>query len=146
MKYSGGCHCGRVRFEVDAPGEVEAFECNCSICSKTAFLHLIVPKSRFVLLQGAEFLSSYTFNTGVARHLFCRICGVKSFYIPRSNPDGYSVNIRCLDPPGIAKVTVRSFDGRNWERHGGSLSHLSKVDISRTEVAEVAKEPQPRLK
>ena len=143
MKYYGGCHCGRVRFEVDAPAEVEAFDCNCSICSKTGFLHLIIPKSRFVLLQGEEFLSNYTFNTGTARHLFCRICGVKSFYIPRSNPDGYTVNIRCLDPPGIAKVTVRSFDGRNWERHADLLSHLSKVDISHAKGAKVERRRNP---
>jgi hypothetical protein len=126
IKHAGGCHCGRVRFDVLAPAEIEASECNCSICNKTGFLHLIVPKSRFTLLQGSEFLIAYTFNTGVAQHLFCKICGIKSFYVPRSNPDGYSVNVRCLDPGTIAKVTVTPFDGQNWEAHGAELGHLSK--------------------
>jgi hypothetical protein len=125
-KHSGGCHCGHVRFEVLGPAEIEASECNCSICSKTGFLHLIVPKSRFHLLQGSEFLTAYTFNTGVAQHLFCKICGIKSFYVPRSNPDGYSVNVRCLDAGTIKKVNVTPFDGQNWEAHCAELVQLSK--------------------
>ncbi|HWP56803.1 MAG TPA: GFA family protein [Candidatus Acidoferrales bacterium] len=125
VKHSGGCHCGRVRFEVEAPAEIEAIECNCSICSKSGYLHLIVPKSRFRLLRGAEFLTSYRFNTGVAEHLFCKICGIKSFYVPRSNPDGYSVNVRCLDDKTIGALRVRSFDGRNWEKEAAELAPLS---------------------
>ena len=109
-----------------APAGVDATECNCSICSKSGFLHLIVPKSRFKLLQGAESLSLYQFNTGVAQHLFCKICGIKSFYVPRSNPDGYSINARCLDPGTIEKVNVTPFDGQNWEAHGAALAHLTK--------------------
>jgi hypothetical protein len=125
VTHRGGCHCGRVRFEVLAPAEIDASECNCSICSKTGFVHLIVPKSRFKLLQGSEHLSTYTFNTGVARHLFCQACGIKSFYVPRSNPDGYSVNVRCLDSSTVKGVNLSQFDGQNWERHAGKLSHLS---------------------
>ena len=125
-KYVGGCHCGRVRFEVEAPAEIEPLECNCSICTKSAFLHLIVPRSRFSLIRGAESLTTYTLNTSVAKHLFCKVCGVKSFYIPRSNPDGYSVNVRCLDLPASATVTVRPFDGKNWEANAGALAPLSK--------------------
>jgi hypothetical protein len=123
--HTGGCHCGAVRFEVEAPARLKAELCNCSICSMTSFLHLIVPKSRFRLLRGDNVLTTYTFNTGVARHLFCRICGIKSFYVPRSNPDGISVNVRCLDPETIESVTVRSFDGQNWELHAAELAHLS---------------------
>jgi hypothetical protein len=126
MRHSGGCHCGRVRFEVEAPAEIDALACNCSICSKSGFLHLIVPRSQFVLLKGSEFLSTYTFNTGTAKHLFCKVCGIKSFYIPRSNPDGYSVNVRCLDPADIARISVRAFDGQNWEQHAGALVWMSK--------------------
>ena len=125
MTHSGGCHCGRVRFEVLAPAAIEATECNCSICSKTGFLHLIVPQSRFKLLEGVEFLSTYTFNTGVARHLFCKVCGIKSFYVPRSNPDGYSVNVRCLEPGTATSIQITLFDGRNWERHASELARLS---------------------
>lgn len=125
MKHKGGCHCGQVRFEVMAPTEIEAIECNCSMCGKSGFLHLIVPKSRFQLLQGEENLTTYTFNTGVAKHFFCKVCGVKSFYVPRSNPNGYSINVRCLDPTTVTSVKVTQFDGRNWEQHGAELSHLT---------------------
>jgi hypothetical protein len=127
VKHSGGCHCGRVRFEVEAPAEIEALECNCSICSKGGILHLIVPKTRFVLLQGSEHLTTYTFNTGTAKHLFCKVCGIKSFYVPRSNPDGYSVNVRCLEADTITKITVRPFDGKNWEEHAAELADLTRV-------------------
>lgn len=126
IRHSGGCHCGRVRFEITAPAEIEVSECNCSICRKSGFLHLIVPKSRFKLFQGDEDLTAYTFNTGVAKHLFCRVCGVKSFYIPRSNPDGYSVNARCLDPGTVKQIHVSQFDGVNWEDHAAELTELSK--------------------
>ncbi len=127
ITHRGGCHCGRVQFEVDAPGELEAKLCNCSICSMTAYLHLIVPTSRFRLVQGEEVLTTYTFNTGVAQHRFCRVCGIKSFYIPRSNPDGVSVNVRCLDPETVALVRITDFDGRNWEEHADELKHFSST-------------------
>jgi len=110
VTHRGGCHCGAVAFEVDAPVRVTVSECNCSICHMSGYLHLIVPRARFRLLRGEASLSTYTFNTGVARHLFCRHCGVKSFYVPRSNPDGYSVNVRCLEPGTLAAVTVEPFD------------------------------------
>jgi hypothetical protein len=124
----GGCHCGAVRFEVTtAPGTLEVVDCNCSICRMTGFLHLIVPRERFVLLQGADDLVTYTFNTGVARHTFCRVCGIKPFYVPRSNPDGIDINVRCLDdPPG--ELDVRPFDGRHWEAHADTLAHLSRPE------------------
>ena len=98
VTHRGGCHCGRVRFEVLAPARVEVSDCNCSICNKSGYLHLIVEGERFRLLSGQDVLSTYTFNTGTAKHLFCSVCGVKSFYVPRSHPDGFSINARCLDP------------------------------------------------
>ncbi|MBK6726361.1 MAG: GFA family protein [Xanthomonadales bacterium] len=125
MIYSGSCHCGAVRFEVEAPEAVEVEQCNCSICAMTGFLHLIVPASRFRLLAGADQLSVYTFNTGVARHTFCKVCGIKPFYTPRSNPDGVDVNVRCLDPPP-AQLTVVAFDGQNWEQNAAALAHKSR--------------------
>ncbi|MCB1555090.1 MAG: GFA family protein [Xanthomonadales bacterium] len=124
--YRGGCHCGAVRFEIDAPAEVTVQSCNCSICSMTGFLHLIVPAARFRLLQGDDALSTYTFNTGTARHLFCRHCGVKSFYVPRSNPDGFSINLRCLDADSRPHSAIEAFDGAHWEEHGEALAHLSR--------------------
>jgi hypothetical protein len=104
-----------VRFEVIAPPRLSVAECNCSMCSKSGYLHLIVPKSRFRLLQGEEFLTTYTFNTQVAKHFFCSVCGVKSFYVPRSHPDGYSVNARCLDDGTVESLIIEPFNGREWE-------------------------------
>jgi len=123
--HTGGCHCGQVRFDVDAPAEIAATECNCSMCSKSGFLHLIVAKRDFRLLSGEDALTTYTFHTGAAKHLFCRHCGVKSFYIPRSHPDGVSVNVRCLDEATINSVTVTPFDGQNWEENISTLSQIS---------------------
>lgn len=125
----GGCHCGAVRFEVETPSVIEVEDCNCSMCARTGFLHIIVPTSRFRLLQGQDKLTSYTFNTGVARHMFCGVCGVKAFYVPRSNPDGYSVNLRCLDDPrGFDEVRIVNFDGRgDWEGQAQALAYKSKA-------------------
>ena len=127
VRHSGGCHCRDVVFEVDAPACLRVQECNCSICRMTGFLHLIVPASRFRLIAGQDALTTYTFNTGTARHLFCRRCGIKSFYVPRSNPDGYSVNARCLDPSStIEQLDIEPFDGQNWEASAAALRHLSR--------------------
>lgn len=125
IAHRGGCHCGAVSFEVDAPARLPALECNCSICRMTGFLHLIVPRSRFRLLSGADALVEYRFNTGAARHLFCRKCGVKSFYVPRSNPDGYSVNVRCLDPSTVEAVDVRLFDDGSREASEAQVRGLT---------------------
>jgi hypothetical protein len=121
MRHTGGCHCGRVRFEVDAPADLAAVECNCSMCRRCGFLHLIVEAKDFRLLSGAEALTEYRFNTGTARHLFCSVCGVKSFYAPRSHPEGWSVNVHCLDPATIRSVSSRPFDGAHWEESIGAL-------------------------
>jgi hypothetical protein len=111
-----------VRFEVTAPAAIRVAECNCSICAKSAYLHLIVPKERFRLTAGEESLTTYTFGTGVAQHSFCKVCGIKSFYVPRSDPDGVSVNARCLDPGTVTGTEVKPFDGRNWEASIGRKS------------------------
>lgn len=124
MIYQGGCHCGAVQFEVEAPEVVEVEDCNCSICRMTGFLHLIVPARHFRLLKGEDALSTYTFNTGVARHKFCKHCGIKSFYIPRSNPDGVDVNLRCLQQQP-KEVRIVAFDGQNWEKNAAALTHKS---------------------
>ena len=123
---AGGCHCGAVRFEVALPAHALAQYCNCSMCEKVGFIHLIVPESRFRITAGGDQLVDYTFNTGTAHHLFCKVCGVKSFYRPRSNPDGWSVNARCLDAATRPALTLSEFDGRNWEAHAADLAHLSE--------------------
>ncbi|GIX34661.1 MAG: aldehyde-activating protein [Lysobacteraceae bacterium] len=137
MLYQGGCHCGAVRFEVEIPDAPEVEDCNCSICRMTGYLHLIVPASRFRLLCGKQALTTYRFNTGVAQHTFCRFCGIKPFYVPRSNPDGIDVNLRCLDrmPDGVRIVP---FDGRNWEQHAARLAHKSRDPGSASAWAQAA--------
>ena len=124
---AGGCHCKAVRFEVLLPPTIEVEDCNCSICAMSRNAHVIVPASAFRLLSGDCSLSEYRFNTGRARHLFCSVCGVKSFYIPRSNPDGVAVTWKCLDKPeDFQDVKVTPFDGVNWEANAASLVHKSR--------------------
>ena len=116
ITHRGGCHCGRVRFEVEAPAELHIDECTCSMCARTAYLHLIVTADRFRITQGREALTLYTFNTGTAKHFFCSHCGIKPFYVPRSHPDGWSINARCIDEGTVAGMKINPIDGRNWER------------------------------
>ena len=124
MIYHGSCHCGAITFEVEAPDEVEVENCNCSICNMSGFLHLIVPARDFRLLSGEDAVTTYTFNTGVAKHKFCNTCGIKPFYIPRSNPDGVDVNLRCLSPQP-KHVSIVDFDGQNWEQNAHRVAHKS---------------------
>ncbi|MGI9292817.1 MAG: GFA family protein [Pseudomonadales bacterium] len=125
MRYQGSCHCGAIKFEIEAAKDLEVEECNCSICAKSGYLHLILPKTKFTLLQGEESITTYTFNTGIAKHMFCKVCGVKPFYTPRSNPDGYAVNARCLDT-NPESLSIVQFDGINWEQNAHKLAHKSK--------------------
>jgi hypothetical protein len=115
VTHKGGCHCGAVRFEVQAPADITARRCNCSICKKSGYLHLSVAREAFTLLQGEDNLTTYRYNTGIAEHYFCKTCGIKSFYKPRSRPNGISVNVHCLDEGTIESMEVLEFDGANWE-------------------------------
>ena len=121
MKISGGCHCKAVRFEAEVASAVEVLDCNCSVCAMTGFRHLVVPHEHFRLLAGQDELTSYRFGTGAAEHLFCRTCGVKSFYQPRSHPEAWSVNLNAVDEPEMLEVTVRTYDGRDWEQARAAL-------------------------
>jgi hypothetical protein len=121
MRVEGGCHCRAVRFEAEVPDAVEILDCNCSICARTGFRHLIVPHGDFSLLTGEEALTGYRFGTGAANHLFCSVCGVKSFYQPRSHPEAWSVNLNALDDPAALRIRARAFDGRNWEQAAAAL-------------------------
>jgi hypothetical protein len=132
--HRGGCHCGAVAFEVQAPAKIEAFECNCSVCRMTGFLHLIVPASQIRITSGEADLAEYRFGTRTARHLFCKYCGIKPFYVPRWQPDGqrmtdYSVNVRCLDHSTIEAVDIEMFEDTD---RGASekRSHGLTVDCS----------------
>jgi hypothetical protein len=121
MRVGGGCHCGAVRFEAELLEEpIPALECNCSVCRMAGFLHIVVPHARFELVTGRDSLASYRFGTGAAEHLFCRNCGIKSFYQPRSHPDSWSVNANCLDRP--VELAIKRFDGVNWEEAASKLS------------------------
>jgi len=112
--HRGSCHCGRVAFEID--GEIErVVACNCSICAKKGYLHWIIAPDRFRLLRGGDELTTYTFNTGVAKHHFCRVCGIAPFYVPRSDPDKIDVNVRCLEGVDVQALRIENFDGQHWE-------------------------------
>ena len=122
----GGCHCGAVRFEVRVVSRPLLQACTCSICRMTGYVHLIVPASRFHLSRGADALTEYRFNTGVARHLFCRHCGVKAFYVPRSHPHGYSINARCLDEDVLADCEwLPPFDDADRAAATAAVAHLA---------------------
>ena len=121
MIHTGGCHCGAVRYEVRAPAHVTAYECNCSICEMVGYQHFIVARDRFMPVHEPEALTTYTFNSHVAQHYFCNVCGVKAYYVPRSHPTGVSVNARTLDADAERRLTLAPFDGRNWEKNVASI-------------------------
>lgn len=113
--HEGSCHCGAVQFRVEvADDKRDVFDCNCTICKKKGFLHLIVEEAHFTLLAGDEHLITYTFGTHVAKHMFCSTCGIQPFYRARSHPDDWDINVRCLATP-LSHWHVKPFDGVNWE-------------------------------
>jgi hypothetical protein len=127
VRHRGGCHCRAVEFEVEAPARPTVLSCDCSICRMTGFLHLVVPARRFRISRGEDALSEYRFGTGTARHLFCRTCGIRAFYVPRSHPDGWSVDVRCIDAGTLEGWDVRPFHDADREAQTAALAHLSRV-------------------
>lgn len=117
----GACHCGTVKFRIKAPLPLSLVRCNCSICRMTGFLHLFVDKDGLEILEGEDNLQLYQFGSKTAKHLFCKTCGVKSFYVPRSHPDGWSINANCLTPEVRQRAHYRDFDGVNWEQNIAGL-------------------------
>ena len=117
VSHLGSCHCKQIQFEVLGEKNIKVLDCSCSICSILNYKHYIVDKSQFKLLKGKKYLSTYTFNTNVAKHLFCKNCGIKSFYIPRSHPDSISVNLNCIHSKTINKVKIIKFDGKHWNKN-----------------------------
>jgi len=127
--YTGMCHCGAVKFACQAPEHLVVWQCNCTFCNMLKNWHFIIPESDFTLDEvSRQFVKEYTFNTKVAKHLFCSICGISPFYRPRSNPDGYAVTLACVDEGQIGSHEYRYFNGRQWEQfHAGSgISAFSK--------------------
>ena len=125
VTYKGGCHCGAIRFEVDAPPILRAQRGNSRLCAMTGYLHLIVPREHFRLTHGEHAYNTYTFDTDAAKHYFCRRCGVKSFYVPGSHPDAISVNVNCIDPDMLGEVRIEPSDSRNREQNVAELSSLN---------------------
>lgn len=119
--HKGGCHCGKVTFEVEAPTDITVAKCNCSMCSTCGFIHLIVDQENFTLLSGESEITTYTFNTNTAKHKFCKHCGIKSFYVPRSHPEGISINLNALDQSTITSIKYKDFGGNNWEKDVANL-------------------------
>ena len=117
VTHLGSCHCKQIQFEVLGEKNIKVLYCTCSICSILNYKHYIVDKSQFKLLKGKKYLSTYTFNTNVAKHLFCKNCGIKSFYIPRSHPDSISVNLNCIHSKTINNVKIIKFDGKHWKKN-----------------------------
>ncbi|KAL7143830.1 hypothetical protein ABFS83_08G217600 [Erythranthe nasuta] len=131
IMHNGGCHCKSVRWKVRAPPSVVTWQCNCSDCSMRGNIHFVVPSSDFELDEDSgKFLTTYTFGTHTAKHIFCKVCGITSFYIPRSNPDGVAVTFRCVDRGTLKHVEIRQFDGQDWESEFDrtGISGFSKVD------------------
>ncbi|MAW58999.1 MAG: aldehyde-activating protein [Alphaproteobacteria bacterium] len=124
MKHLGSCHCKQIQFEVIGKNNIQVLDCSCSICSILNYKHYVVDKSQFKLLKGKKYLSTYTFNTKVAKHMFCKICGIKSFYIPRSHPDSISINLNCINSKTINKVKIIKFDGKHWKKNINKIKSL----------------------
>ncbi|WP_342710119.1 GFA family protein [Bradyrhizobium sp. B124] len=129
IEHQGRCHCGAVKFSVRAPRQLSAVRCNCSICQMSGFLHLLVPGDKLSIESGEQCLTSYQFNKNIARHTFCRNCGVKPFYRPRSNPSGFSVNVGCLDRRTIDSIRIDDFDGEHWEQAFRSMREDTKASL-----------------
>ena len=112
--YSGGCHCGEVRYEVTADLD-NVIACNCSICTKRGLILTFTPATQFTLLSGEDRTTDYLFNKNVIHHLFCQTCGVESFARGKG-PDGtetIAVNVRCLDGVDVGALKPMPFDGKN---------------------------------
>lgn len=108
--YQGSCHCGAVRYTVEAE-PVELTVCDCSLCRRRNAVMMAVPVAALTLLEGQEALTLYRWNTGVARHFFCSVCGIYTFHQKRSAPDHYGVNVFCLEGFDASSVPVRRADG-----------------------------------
>ena len=123
IRHKGGCHCGALQFEFDAPSAMSLTQCNCSICAMSAYQHIFVPETDLRFICGQDEMGVYTFGTHQARHMFCMTCGVKPLYRPRSHPDSYSVNLRCVIGGTVKVSKTIEFDGQNWEKN---ISNLHK--------------------
>jgi len=114
MKYTGGCHCGAVKYEAEMD-LTKGMTCNCSHCSKKGFVLTFIPAAQFTLLSGEDNLTLYEFNNKMIQHLFCRTCGVESFGRGKGQGGAPTVmiNARCLDDADLTKLTMTEFNGKD---------------------------------
>lgn len=119
--HKGGCHCGAVSFKFEAPREMSVTECDCSVCHMSGYQHVFVPQEDVTFLSGEENLGVYTFGTHTAKHMFCKTCGIKPLYIPRSHPECYSLNLRCIAPGTLTVNETLVFSGQNWDENISAL-------------------------
>ena len=124
--YRGRCHCGAIRFEMRT--EISSvIKCNCSICTKKGALFHKVKPEEFDLRSGGDNLTLYQFNTNVAKHLFCKTCGIYCFHHPRSTPELIAVNVNCLEEQlDYNFIDVIHFDGKTWD-----ANDLNKIGMPR---------------
>ncbi|KAM1011969.1 hypothetical protein ACFX2C_047252 [Malus domestica] len=135
VMHEGGCHCKNVRLRVKAPSSVVAWSCNCSNCSMRGNTSFIVPAERFQLLNDSEqFLTTYSFGTHMAKHTFCNVCGITSFYRPLSNPDGVVITFRCVDPRTLARVEIKYYNGQNWEASHSQTGIASQSKVQTLQI------------
>ncbi|KAL9237451.1 hypothetical protein vseg_011997 [Gypsophila vaccaria] len=133
VRHTGGCHCGAIKWTVTTRNKtLTAWKCNCTDCSMRGNIHFIVPAPDFQLLSGHSSITTYTFGTRTAKHTFCSVCGITSFYTPRSNPDGIAVTLNCVTSGTLGHVEIKCFDGLNWETSydASGISDCSKLDSS----------------
>lgn len=111
--FRGGCHCGRIEFEVE--GDLEQVTiCTCSLCSKQGYMHWLVTRAQFKLRSSPKDLSTYLFTTARARHHFCTTCGTAPLAIPRAHPHSIDINVRCLDGVDFATLAIKYQDRSRW--------------------------------
>ena len=111
MKYQGSCHCKSVKFEVESELE-KIVQCNCSICIRKNAKMIMIPKENFQLTKGEKDISLYQFNTDIAKHYFCKVCGIYTHHNRRSDPNGMGVNLGCLDDIDAMEFEPIIFDGK----------------------------------
>ncbi|CAM5562485.1 MULTISPECIES: GFA family protein [Sphingomonadales] len=109
-RHPGSCHCGGVRFTLDSD-PIELTTCDCSLCVKRNALMVKVPEVALHIEQGEQLLSLYVWNSGRAKHYFCRRCGIYVFHRKRAAPDHFGVNIFCLDGFDATALPVRATEG-----------------------------------
>jgi hypothetical protein len=112
---TGSCHCGAVRYTVEIDLSQPVISCNCSMCGRSGTLLAFVGADHFKLVQGSDSLTDYQFNKHVIHHMFCKVCGIKSFArgVGPGGKEMAAINVRCLEGVDLGALEVKPFDGRS---------------------------------